>query len=281
MPTDNSAAVGSEEIPAARGAADGPAARGAADGPAARGAADGPAARGAADGPAARGARAVDLRQEIESALPRAHARLVALVRELDPGLAGRRVAATPEWTVGELVAHVLTVYRRALGDRRRSASPAETAALNATVLAETPERDLTVLAELLDQDGPAGFAVLRAFPSEMSFRFHGGTRATVTPVSSVILAEILIHGRDLAEATDTEWVIPPDEAALVLAGTSLPGPDGGPPIFAPWLKPGGEQALAATASTDDPVGALTTFFRRTAPTTPEAVALSQALRSF
>ncbi|WP_344653058.1 maleylpyruvate isomerase N-terminal domain-containing protein [Cryptosporangium japonicum] len=222
-----------------------------------------------------------DLRAELEAALPRANSRLVDLVRRTDPDRAHRTVPATPEWSVADLAAHVLTVYRRALGDRRRSSSPEETAALNATVLAETPERDLATLADLLDRDGPAGFAVLSGFPSDLSFRFHGGTRTTVTPVSSVILAEILIHGRDLAEATGAEWVIPPDEAALVLAGSSLPGPDGGPPIFSPWLKPGGEHTLAATASSDDPVGALTTFFRRTAPTTPELVALSRALRPF
>ena len=221
----------------------------------------------------------MELRQEIEAALPRAHERFVELVRGVDAGAAVRTVPACPEWSVADLVAHVLTVYRRALGDRRRSATPAETATLNATVLAETPERDLTALAALLDADGPASFAVLRGFSSDLSFRFHGGVRSTVTPVSAVILGEVLIHGRDLAEAVDAAWVIPADEAALVLRGTAAPGPEGGPPIFSPWLEPGGEPLLAAAASTDDPVGALTTLYRRTAPTTPELVVLSRYLR--
>ena len=220
-----------------------------------------------------------DLRQEIEEALPRANGRFVELVRGVDPATAGWTVPACPDWSVADLAAHVLTVYRRALGDRRRSSTPEETAALNATVLAETPERDLTTLADLLDEDGSVGFAVLRSFPAEMSFRFHGGTRTTVTPVSAVILGEILIHGRDLAEAVGAEWGIPPDEASLVLRGAALPGPDGGPTILSPWLKQGGEQLLTALPSTGDPVGALTAFFRRTVPTTPELVALSRSLR--
>lgn len=222
-----------------------------------------------------------DLRHEIEAALPRANGRFVELVRGVDPATAGRTVPACPDWSVADLAAHVLTVYRRALGDRRRSSTPEATAALNATVLAETRERDLATLADLLDKDGSAGFAVLRGFPSEMSFRFHGGSRTTVTPVSAVILGEILIHGRDLAEAADAEWVIPPDEATLVLHGGALPGPDGGPPILSPWLTEGGEQLLAALPSTDDPVAALTTFFGRTAPPTPELVAFSRYLRQF
>ncbi|SHM94266.1 maleylpyruvate isomerase N-terminal domain-containing protein [Cryptosporangium aurantiacum] len=221
-----------------------------------------------------------ELRQEIEDALPRAHERFVALVRSVDPAAAVRTVPACPDWSVAELAAHVLTVYRRALGDRRRSATPEETATLNAQCLAEVPERDLAALADLLDADGPASFAVLRSFPGDLSFRFHGGTRTTVTPVSAVILGEVLIHGRDLAEATGDDWVIPADEASLVLRGANLPGPDGLPPIFATWLQPGGETLLAATATTSDPVGALTAFFRRTAPTTPELVALSRYLRS-
>ncbi|GAA3392047.1 maleylpyruvate isomerase N-terminal domain-containing protein [Cryptosporangium minutisporangium] len=220
-----------------------------------------------------------ELRQEIEAALPRAHERFVSLVRSVDPASAVRTVPACPDWSAADLVAHVLTVYRRALGDRRRSATPEETAALNAQCLAETPERGLAALADLLDADGPASFAVLRSFPDDLSFRFHGGTRTTVTPVSAVILGEVLIHGYDLAEATGSDWAITPDEASLVLHAANLPGPDGLPPLFTMWLEPGGETLLAATAATGDPVGALTTLYRRTAPTTPELVALAGYLR--
>ncbi|TQS45772.1 maleylpyruvate isomerase N-terminal domain-containing protein [Cryptosporangium phraense] len=220
------------------------------------------------------------MRAEIEDALERAHSRFVASVRATPAGAGGRTVPACPEWSVADLVAHVLTVYRRALGDRRRSRTPEETAALNATVLAETPERDLAVLASLLEADGPASFAVLRGFPDDLSFRFHGGGRTTVTPVSAVILGELLIHGHDLAEATGGSWTIPPDEASLVLRGASAPGPDGYPPIFAAWLAPGGEKLLAAVTEGDDPVGTMLALYRRTAPTTPSVTALAPYLRS-
>src|SRR5688572_15218940 len=89
-----------------------------------------------------------ELNQEVTAACDR----FVALLKSLRledaalpvPGLA---------WNVGELAAHVLTVMRRGLGDRRRSATPQETAALNALVLEETPERDIHQLAEILAAD--------------------------------------------------------------------------------------------------------------------------------
>lgn len=220
------------------------------------------------------------MRTELHAALDAAHQRFSALVRAIPAESAGRPVAACPGWSAADLAAHVLTVYRRALGDRRRSATPEETAALNATCLSEVPERDPAVLADLLDADGPASFAVLRGFPTDFSFRFHGGGRTTVVPVTAVILAELLIHGRDLADAVDAEWVIPPAEAELVLRGVSEPGPDGAPPLFTAWLAPGAEHALATWSTSHDPVSVLTTVFNRTEPTSPELAQLASHLRS-
>ncbi|MFI5958569.1 maleylpyruvate isomerase N-terminal domain-containing protein [Cryptosporangium sp. NPDC051539] len=220
------------------------------------------------------------MRNQIEKALEAAHRRFVDAVRATPPDVADRTVPACPDWSAADLVAHVLTVYRRALGDRRRSKTPEETAELNATVLAETPERDLAVLADLLDADGPASFEVLKSFPADLSFRFHGGGRTTVTPVSAVILGELLIHGHDLAETTGGTWEIPADEALLALRGTSAPGPDGHPPIFSAWLKPGGETLLAGVSQGDDPVGTMLALYRRTAPASPEVAALAPYLRS-
>lgn len=219
------------------------------------------------------------MRTELEAALDAAHQRFSALVRATPAASAGRPVAACPGWSAADLAAHVLTVYRRALGDRRRSATPEETAALNATCLSEVPERDLAVLADLLDADGPASFAVLRGFPTDFSFRFHGGSRTTVVPVSAVILSELLIHGHDLADAVGADWVIPPAEADLVLRGVAEPGPDGYPPLFTAWLTPGAEPLLAASVASDGPVNVLTTVFNRTKPATPELAQLATHLR--
>ena len=60
--------------------------------------------------------------------------RLARLLHVSAPGHAGTRVPGL-DWTVAETAAHVLGVVRRALGDRRRSATPAETATLNAMAL--------------------------------------------------------------------------------------------------------------------------------------------------
>jgi uncharacterized protein (TIGR03083 family) len=193
---------------------------------------------------------------------------------------AGRPVAACPGWTAADVAAHVLTVHRRALGDRRRSATPDETAALNEACLRELPERDPVALADLLEADGPASFAVLRGFRTDASFRFHGGLRTTVVPVSAVILAELLVHGLDLATAIGVEWTIPADAAALVLNGMATPGPDGGPSLLDAWLAPGSEALVAGGVATSDPVTILTTVFNRTEPTTPALAALAGAVRA-
>ena len=220
------------------------------------------------------------MRAELEAALDATHQRFSALVRTIPVESAGRPVAACPGWSAADVGAHVLTVYRRALGDRRRSATPEETAALNETCLREVPERDPAALADLLDADGPKSFAVLRGFPTDFSFRFHGGTRTTVVPVSAAILAELLIHGRDVAEAVDADWAIGEAEATLVLRGLAAPGPDGVPPLFAAWLAPGAESALTTSLASDDPVKILTTAFNRTEPDTPTLTKLASYFRS-
>ena len=85
-------------------------------------------------------------------ALHDASARFCDLVGSLGPEDAARPVTGL-DWTVGDTVAHVLTVVRRGFADRRRSAAAAETAALNEVCLEETPERDPSVLARRLRAD--------------------------------------------------------------------------------------------------------------------------------
>ncbi|HEX7131107.1 MAG TPA: maleylpyruvate isomerase family mycothiol-dependent enzyme [Iamia sp.] len=158
-------------------------------------------------------------RLEVATALRAALDRFVTLVRGLDPGDRHRPVPALPGWDVGDAVAHVLTVLRRGTGDMRRSATAAETAALNQTCLDEVAERDLAALADLVATEGAAAFANLDLLPVDLAFPFHGGTMSTVVPVSCVVVGELLVHGRDIATACDRDWPLADGEAALVLAG--------------------------------------------------------------
>jgi uncharacterized protein (TIGR03083 family) len=217
------------------------------------------------------GERGVD-RADVEDAVVAANARLAALVRSLTAADAATPVAATPGWTAADVAAHVLTVHRRALGDRRRSATPEETGELNQLCLDETPERDPVVLADLLERDGPACVEVLRSLPTDLSFRFHGGTRTTVVPVTGVILGEVLVHGHDIATAVGRPWAIAPAEAALVLAAMA--------PMHDDWVAPDGRDRLAAALRATPPVDLLLALHGRAAAT-PELAELATYARSF
>jgi hypothetical protein len=96
---------------------------------------------------------------------------------------------ATTSDTVAE-TAHVHTLHRRAISDPRRSATPAETAALNDTCLGEILDRDLMTLCDLLERDGAVALANLRRLPADLAFPFHAGTTTTVVPVAGVLLNE-------------------------------------------------------------------------------------------
>jgi uncharacterized protein (TIGR03083 family) len=217
------------------------------------------------------GERSVD-RGELEDAVVAANARLVALVRSLTPEEASTPVAATPGWNAADVAAHVLTVHRRALGDRRRSATPEETRDLNQQCLDETPERDPAVLADLLERDGPACVDVLRSLPVDLSFRFHGGTRTTVVPVTGVILGECLLHARDIAVAVGKDWEVTDAEASLVLAAMA--------PMVDAWVEPEGRWLLERAAREERPAALLLALHGRE-PSSPLLAELAGHAVSF
>lgn len=168
-------------------------------------------------------------RDELNQEVTAACERFVALLKSLKPEDAALPVPGL-DWNVGEVAAHVLTVMRRGLGDRRRSATPQETAALNALVLDETPQREIHLLAELIATD--SHIMLTQAFPriaDDRRFPFHAGTTTTIIPSLAVILGEFSVHGGDIAAATGKAWSIQPHTAALIWKGAS--------DVMYAWLK--------------------------------------------
>jgi uncharacterized protein (TIGR03083 family) len=136
----------------------------------------------------------------------------------------GPKEAALPvpgmDWTVGETIAHVLTVVRRGYRDPRRSASAAETADLNQVCLDELDERDPAELVPLLREDVHTAIDVVYPkISDDRVFPFHGGVETTMTPALHVVLGEFLIHGYDVAGALGRPWEISEDEAWLLVPG--------------------------------------------------------------
>jgi uncharacterized protein (TIGR03083 family) len=231
-------------------------------------------------------------RDDVLAALDAALGRFVALLRDTSPDAAPTPVPSCPGWTVGDTAAHVLTVVRRALTDRRRSATPADTAALNATCLDEIEERELIRLADLIERDGKAAVHVgLAGVPVDLRFPFHAGATTTVVPAACILLADVLVHGHDIAEALGREWPIPQSEAALALRG--------GAELLAAWRRadapdhaveivlPGGDPVVIGTGPlahrvTGLDAGAILLAFpyRRIATSDPGLLALQAAHHS-
>lgn len=157
-------------------------------------------------------------RDGVVAGLRSAGADLAALLRDLPPG-AGQRPVPGTDWTVGETAAHVVTVVRRSLGDRRRSTSPAHTGVLNAQCLEELTERDPARLADLLDADvATVVDAVLPRFgDDDLPVPFHGGTTARLLTAYGVMLADLVVHRWDVARAVGRDVALPPGPGGLGL----------------------------------------------------------------
>lgn len=169
-------------------------------------------------------------RAEVSQLLQAASGRFAALLRALKPEDASLPVSGLT-WNVGEVAAHMLTVIRRGTGDLRRSTSPEDTARLNALVLEETAERDLSRLADLIEADTDTMLnKVFVRIADDRRFPFHASTMTTIVPAMAVVLGELTIHGNDIATATGHAWKIDSHTAALIWMGSS--------DVINGWLKP-------------------------------------------
>jgi uncharacterized protein (TIGR03083 family) len=168
-------------------------------------------------------------RAEVMAALQDASNRFIALADSVAPAEATRPVPGL-DWTVGDTIAHVLTVIRRGYADPRRSATAAETADLNQICLDEVEERDPVALTSRLRADVHTALdLVYPKIPDDREFPFHGGVNTTMTPALHVVLGEFVIHGYDVSRALGRPWPISTHEAMLLVPGE----------LIGAWLRPG------------------------------------------
>lgn len=161
-------------------------------------------------------------RDELRERIAVARERFDRLVRTADP------LTRPPghDWTVQQIVAHVLTVGHRyqqfAHGREYRHAANARgIGALNETEL----EAAMAPVPELADQ--------LQALAPEMDAFFDANTddRPTIpfhavdfmsgTTAQTNWLGELLLHGQDVARAIRTPWQLPERDMLLVLRGAA------------------------------------------------------------
>ncbi len=133
------------------------------------------------------------------------------------------------DWTVGEVVAHLRSVYERYTIDRRRAPTAGEVSVQNA----EDVERlgvDLRAAAESIEAQLAQLAAVVPHVDPTAEFPFHGGRTVTMAGGWGNLLCELLVHGDDIAAATGKPFTLPSADLEIALRYTS--------PLLDGWLVP-------------------------------------------
>jgi uncharacterized protein (TIGR03083 family) len=169
-------------------------------------------------------------RTQVTAAMAEAGSRFVGLVRSLSPAEMSTRVPWM-EWTVGDVAAHLVTIVRRTYADLERSATPDETARLNARGLSEVEQRDPQWIADQI----AAGLDIaLRKvwpkIPDDVQVPFHAGTLITISGAGGIVTGEFLMHGFDIATTVGRPWPLPHKEMTLALWGLAE--------VIHGWLSP-------------------------------------------
>ncbi len=159
-------------------------------------------------------------RDELRERIALARERFDRIVRTADP------LARPPghDWTVQQIVAHVLTLAHRyrqfARGlDYRHAGSARGIAALNQSeleaVMAPVPELadQLQALAPEVDDFFDANSDDRQTIP------FHGFGLMSGNTAQTNWLGELLLHGQDVARAVKVPWDLPERDMALILRG--------------------------------------------------------------
>jgi Mycothiol maleylpyruvate isomerase N-terminal domain len=167
---------------------------------------------------------------ETAAALADAAGRTAQLLRSgLDP--AARVPGLT--WNAAETAAHLVTDLREHTailtgthhapgtaggpGDGRNAAERG--AAANRAQLGAFPERDLTVLAGLIEEAAAAFNTALTARPGREPVVTANSVPMGPVTLASVLLGEQLIHGLDLARSAGRPWPIARGDALRVIPG--------------------------------------------------------------
>ncbi len=165
-----------------------------------------------------------------ETALAGAAHRNAQLLRSgLDPD------APVPglSWTAAETAAHLVADLREhaalASGAHGQSLATSEPddgrnaaqrgAAANQAQLDAFSERDLSVLADLLEDAAAGLFAAVAHLPDEKPIITANGVAMTPSTLMSICLGEQLVHGLDLARVAGRPWPIDRSDALRVIPG--------------------------------------------------------------
>lgn len=140
------------------------------------------------------------------------------VTRVPDPG-----AHAIGVWSVAETAAHLSHSGTYFLDAARGEADPLEDLAENATsmvrAVAADPERRLDVLADRIMAGEGALVAYARSVSGDPLVRPFVDVDVRLSAMLAVELAELLVHGWDIARRSERGWEIRPSDAVMALAG--------------------------------------------------------------
>jgi mycothiol maleylpyruvate isomerase-like protein len=182
-------------------------------------------------------------RGELRDRIGRARDRFDRLIRIADPHA---RVPGL-DWTVHQVVAHVLSLAHRyqavAEGrEFRRAAHARDLDEINGTELAELMS-PIPEIADRLNALAPAMDAFFDIGSNDRVYELHCGAFADGITAQTNWLAELLLHGRDIARAIKAPWEI--DERDMLLVARGLMQYGEGPGYLRAGLPAGADVCIA------------------------------------
>lgn len=183
-------------------------------------------------GPAEDTRRAHD---QLRDALRAAAGRTADLLRRVDdaavpvPGLTWT-AAETAAHMAGELRDYTLALTRHTAGYMTHANRPLESptrmsAVVNARQLTEVPERNMSRLADVLEASAQAYLAAATAADESASIPTANGLVLSPSTMTSLLLGEQVVHGRDIARAARIGWEIDPADAVRIIPGVLTVAP--------------------------------------------------------
>jgi len=133
------------------------------------------------------------------------------------------RQAYRCDWTIAETAAHLVVVARANLGYAQGRTEPVlelnQLAVTNQKRIDQLPERDLKRLADALEAAIEEFLSVTEAAGATDLRPWHSRTRLPLGGMSGMLLAELLLHGRDVARAQRRRWHLDQSDAVHVVRG--------------------------------------------------------------
>jgi uncharacterized protein (TIGR03083 family) len=141
---------------------------------------------------------------------------------------------ATDRWTVTDVAAHVAGNLEVCTAMVRGVPSPAGSidaiGALNDLVIATLGERDIDRLAQHIEAHAAAYIEAISSLDGDPLVPWHAHLHLPASTLAGLSLGETIVHGLDIARATDQAWPVPADWARTVI-GAALP-------VLPHYLKP-------------------------------------------